>query len=132
MHLKSYCTRCAHTYGDGGRQWFSLQLDGPQTVAKVQIARRTDRDSQGNTQGKNITITVGPSREYDQDEPLCLPEIPDLRLYGNGLVDYNCNKEVTGRYVKISRHHDNGGFAICEVKVFISPRHTRIRGQGEL
>ena len=129
MHLKSYCTRCAHTYGDGGLQWFSLELDGPQTVAKVQIARRTDRDSQGNTQGKNIRITVGPSREYDQDEPLCLPEIPDLKLYGNGLVDYNCNKEVTGRYVKISRH---GTLAICEVKVFISPRHTRNRGQSEL
>ena len=123
MHLKSYCTRCAHTYG--GLQWFSLELDGPQTVAKVQIARRTDRDShpQWNTQGKNIRITVRPSREYDQDEPLCLPEIPDLRLYGNGLVDYNCNKEVTGRYVKISRHGNIGTLAICEVKVFISPRH---------
>ena len=63
-----------------------------------------------------MSITVGPSREYDPDEPLCRPEIP--QLVGSGLTDYPCTGgPKRGKYVKISQ--SGGTFVICEVKVFI-------------
>lgn len=105
---------CAHSNYVRGVHWYSLELDAPRTVTKVQIARRTESGTEH--QGKNVRITVGPSREYDPDEPLCRPEIS--QLYGTGLIDYPCTgSPKRGKYVKISQA--GGTFVICEVKVFI-------------
>ena len=103
---------CATTEGSGV-QWFSLELNGSQIVTKVQIARRMDYTA---TQGRNVRITIGPSREYDPTEPMCLPEILNLQLT-KGLVDYVCTKEVAGKYVKLSSSTEIH-LTICEVKIF--------------
>ena len=103
---------CATTEGSGV-QWFSLELNGSQIVTKVQIARRMDYTA---SQGRNVRITVGSSREYDPNEPMCRPEIFDLQLM-HGLVDYVCTKEVAGKYVKLSSSREIH-LTICEVKVF--------------
>ena len=104
---------CAHTSNQLPIEWFSLELDAPKTVTKVQIARRTYCCDD---QGKNVKITIGASREYDASEPLCRPVMPLLDQ--GGLVDYPCTEgPKQGKYVKLS----NAGnyFAICEVKVFV-------------
>ena len=103
---------CATTEGSGV-QWFSLELNGSQIVTKVQIARRMDYTA---TQGRNVKVTIGSSREYDPNEPMCLPEILDLQLT-QGLVDYVCTEEVAGKYVKFSSSTESH-LTICEVKVF--------------
>ena len=107
-------TGCAHTHRYGP-PWFSLELDAPRTVTKVQIARRGSY----NEQAQNVLITIGPSREYDASETLCLPEIPELDYGDGGLVDYPCiGGPKQGKYVKISRR-DAYYLVVCEVKVFI-------------
>ena len=66
-------------------------------------------------QGENIRITIGPSKDYDSSEPLCLPEITDL-VWAAGLQDYICTGNLhEGKYVKISHV---GWLVLCEVKVF--------------
>ena len=125
---------CATTEGSGV-QWLSLELDSPQIVTKVQIARRMDRIAD---QGRNVRITVGPSRMYDPAEPLCLPEIPDLKLT-SGLMDYVCTElppdALEGRYVKLSSSTEIN-LSICEVKVFIRSKGKQFfcwsRGQTRL
>ena len=110
------CGGCATAErGEGflGPEYFSLELDVPQIVTKVQIVRRMDYTEH---QGHNVTISVGQSKYYEEEEPLCLPEIPELQERG-GFVDYNCTKEVKGKYVKISSTEST--FSLCEVKVFI-------------
>ena len=106
---------CAVSHGDRVpiQEWFSLELDRTQTVAKVQIARRMDYTDY---QGRHVRITVGPSREDDPSEPLCLPEIDDLQ-HTRGLVDYVCTEQVEGKYVKI--FSTDSHLTICEAKVFI-------------
>ena len=64
---------------------------------------------------KNIRITIGASKEYDPNEPLCLPEIVELSQQA-GLQDYYCTGELhEGKFVKISKP---GALDLCEVKVF--------------
>ena len=107
---------CALTNAGGAlkTKWFSLELDASRTVTKVQIARRMDPNKKGH--GNNVTITIGPAKEYDPDEPLCLPEIPDL-VNETGLVDYSCTLgPAEGKYVKIS---SPVRLCICEAKVFV-------------
>ena len=104
---------CAATNENEITKWFSLELDVPRIVTKVQIARRMDHSS---AQGNNVTITIGPSSEYDPNESLCRPEIPKLELQ-SGLVDYVCTEGPTeGQYVKISSPLR---LCICEAKVFV-------------
>ena len=110
---------CAHTDNQLPIEWFSLELDAPQTVTKVQIARRTDASY--DYQGKDVKITIGAAMEYDASEQLCRPVIP--LLDHGGLVDYPCTGgPKQGKYVKLS----NAGtyFAICEVKVFVRATTT--------
>ena len=94
-----------------GMEFFSLELEAPQKIAKVQIANRVDCCFY---RGNNIRITVGPSPVYDPEEPLCLPEITQLSKSA-GLQDYVCDGDVQGKFVKISRP---GHINLCEVKVF--------------
>ena len=102
---------CAHTNNQLPIEWFSLELDAPQTVTKVQVARGTH-----DSQGADVKITIGASREYDASEPLCRPIIPILDW--GGLVDYPCTGgPQQGKYVKLS--NAGHGFIICEVKVFV-------------
>ena len=109
---------CAATHGNG-TQWFSLELENPGFVTKVQIARCMDGYWE---QGQNISISIGPSKEYDPNEPLCLPEIPELTREA-GLVDYGCNPGQEGKFLKIST--PNSVMALCEVKVFV-----RVQGKN--
>ena len=101
---------CAHTKNDP-LEWFSLELEMPKKVTRVQIARRLEHPDRG----RNVRITVGPSRNYDPNEPLCLADIPELSGQP-GLQDYVCTGDLqTGKFVKISRA---GQLNLCEVKVF--------------
>ena len=103
---------CAHTIDDGSIEWFSLELEMPKNVTRVQIANRVDCCLE---RGQNIRITIGPSSVYDPNEPLCLPEINEL-VGEPGLQDYVCTGELhEGKFVKISRP---GQLNLCEVKVF--------------
>ena len=105
---------CAHTDG-GSSEWFSLELDMPRKVTRVQIANRVDVACC--ERGQNVRISIGPSEVYDPNEPLCLPEIPELH-HQPGLKDYKCTKDVLeGKFVKISRA-GAGYLHLCEVKVF--------------
>ena len=76
-------------------------------------------------QGQKIKITVGNSKEYDPNEPECLPEIEDLTRT-EGLQDYVCTNQVSGRYVKISRP---GVLVLCEVKVFTTKNGAPLPGK---
>ena len=104
-----------------GSDWFSLELAEEQRVAKVQIARRTACCFD---QGQNIRISIGPSKSYDPSEPLCLPEISDLKREP-GLQDYVCTGNLhSGKFVKITkiRKEDNtASLVLCEAKVFTLP-----------
>ena len=108
-----YAGGCATTNA-GSIEWFSLELTQPlyRGVSRVQIATRTDCCAD---RIRNIRITIGASKEYDPNEPLCLPEIDELSQQA-GLQDYYCTGELhAGKFVKISRP---GQFDLCEVKVF--------------
>ena len=103
---------CAHTGGGNSIQWFSLELEVPEKITRVQIANRVDCCSD---RGQNVRITIGSSNVYDPNEPLCLPEISEL-VNNPGLQDYVCTGELhEGKFVKISRL---GILNLCEVKVF--------------
>ena len=110
---------CASTRNDHQIHWYALELEAPQFVTKVQIARRTEATAENDFQGRNVRITVGPSSEYDVSEPLCRPEIPNLE-YTAGLIDYPCTEgPKVGKYVKITSTTANEHFVICEVKVYV-------------
>ena len=120
---------CAHTIGNANdTQWFSLELEFPQKVSRVQIANRIDLDE---GRGDNVRITIGHSKVYDSNEPLCLPEISKLSR-APGLQDYVCTGVLhEGNFVKISRE-GKMAMNLCEVKVFTlqgkdSRRETQIR-----
>ena len=107
--------KCMHSRDGGGMEWFSLELESPKKVTRVQIANRADGCCW--ERGQNIRISIGPSEAYDQNEPLCLSPIPELSRQP-GLQDYVCTGDLhEGRFVKISRA---GYLNLCEVKVFIS------------
>ena len=106
---------CAHTDG-GTLEWFSLELESPKRITRVQIANRVDYDG---GRGKNVRISIGPSRVYDPNEPLCLPQISQLNTQP-GLEDYVCTGDLhIGKFVKISRP---GLMNLCEVKIFSPPQ----------
>lgn len=89
-----------------------MELSASQRVVRVQIAARIDCCVE---RSRNIRISIGPSKEYDPAEPLCLPEIAELNQQP-GLQDYNCIGELhEGRYVKIVR---DGVLNLCEARVF--------------
>ena len=107
---------CAHTRDGGGMEWFSLELESPKKVTRVQIARRADGCCW--ERGQNVLISIGPSEAYDPNEPLCLSQIGELSRQP-GLHDYACTGDLhEGKFVKISRAA--GVLNLCEVKVFIS------------
>ena len=66
---------CAHTQ-QGENHWFSLELAVPQKISRVQITPRLDCLPGCEARAQNIRITNGPSKSYDPNEKLCLPEIP--------------------------------------------------------
>ena len=102
---------CAHT-NNGAVEWFSLELEVPKKVTRVQIANRVDCCPE---RGHNIRISIGSQRYYDPNEPLCLPEIPELS-HQPGLKDYMCTGDLhEGKFIKIS---GSGWLNLCEVKVF--------------
>ena len=105
---------CSHTIsGAHANNWYSLELAAPQKISSVQITPRLDCCSE---RQQNVRITIGPSKAYDPNEPLCLPEIPQLTLE-EGLTTYECTKPLhEGKYIKISR--EDSSLNICEVKVF--------------
>ena len=107
---------CAATEPNG-IQWFSLELETPRYITKVQIARRMNRWEQG----QGISITIGSSKEYNSNDPLCLPEIPDLAREV-GLVNYVCNPSQEGKFITISKDigHTGHVMTLCEAKVFVS------------
>ena len=93
-------------------EWLSLELDFPRKITRVQIANRVDCCVEF---GENVHITIGPSKVYDPNEPLCRPEIPEL-VHEPGFQDYCCTGELhEGKFVKISR---TGPWNLCEVRVF--------------
>ena len=102
---------CAHT-DFGSIQWFSLELESPKKITRVQIVNRVYFGKRG----QNVQISIGPSKAYDPNEPLCLPEISELSIQP-GLQDYLCTGDLhEGKFVKISRA---GVMNLCEVKIFI-------------
>ena len=101
---------CAHTNGDS--DWFSLELESPKKITRVQIANRVDCCLE---RGQNVRISIGPSKAYDPNEPLCLPQVSQLNTQP-GLKDYICRGDLhEGKFVKISRA---GQLNLCEVKIF--------------
>merc|ERR1712117_599284 len=111
----SYST-CSHVNNNDAVHWYSLELDAPHYVKEVQIARREDQGP-NTPQGRNVRITIGPSREYDAAEPLCLPQIDHLT--GTGLHSYPCTGPLQkGKFVKISRPGPET-LTMCEVKVIV-------------
>ena len=105
---------CGATTG-GTTEWFSLELAQSAQVTRVQIANRLDCCLD---RGQNVRISIGPSNVYDPNEPLCLPQIPELSRQP-GLQDYACTDLHEGKFVKISRA---GVLNLCEVKVFTTPQ----------
>ena len=93
-------TVCAQDVGQDPK-WFSLELEVPHIVTKVQLAKRME--SRTEAQGRCVTISVGSSAQYDPNEALCRPQIAELQ-HTSGLVDYPCtSNQETGRFVKISK-----------------------------
>ena len=115
LGLLAWGDGCAHT--NDLNSWFSLELDMPKIVTRVQIADRWKCCSTGAScceRSQNVRITIGPSQAYDPSEPLCLPEIAQL-VQQAGLQDYPCTVLHEGKFVKISR---SGVLNMCEIKVF--------------
>ena len=107
---------CAHTEGGSMPQWFSVELETSQQVTKVSIVGRagqTGKPGEGD-QGKDVTVTIGQSKGYDANEPLCLPVIPHLE---DTWTDYVCTGGPKyGKYVKFSANRN--WFTMCEVKIY--------------
>ena len=105
---------CAHTKsGNDINNWFSLELAAPQKISRVQITPRLKCCPE---RAQNIRITIGPSKSYDPNEPLCLPEISQLTMQ-EGLTNYNCTTPLhEGKFIKISREAPK--LNLCEVKIF--------------
>ena len=108
---------CAATATSPGNNWFSLELALPHKISRVQIIPRLDCFPGCKKFAQNIRITIGISKfYYDPDEPLCLPEIPQL-VMKEGFTDYICDPpQDKGKFVKISRKGD--ALNLCEVKIF--------------
>ena len=117
---------CART-NYGPTEWFSFELEVPLKLFSIQITPRLDCCPE---RSQNISVTIGPSVEYDPDEHLCLP-VFDLVLE-RGLTEYKCTGNLhQGSFVKISRHVNgsDGIIDICEVKIFtVGGNHTLLGG----
>ena len=100
--------------------------DARKKVVGVRIARRKDLPSQA----LNVNVTVGPSREYDPEEPQCTM-IPQLKPQeGETFVDYFCKpalgQYLTGQFVKFSNDQDY--LTICEARVLVQDISQQIEG----
>lgn len=113
LNILTWGAGCAHTT-DPNNSWFSLELDMPKIVTRVQIADRFPSCCSDGDRSQNVRITIGPSQAYDPSEPLCLPEIAQL-VQQAGLQDYPCTVLHEGKFVKISR---SGILNMCEIKIF--------------
>ena len=112
-----YWHGCAHTGNSRGPEWFSLELPHASKVTEIQIARRTTPCCFWD-QGQNIQIRIGNSKNYNSQEPLCLPQIGELSR-GARLKDYICTgNPPPGKFVKIAKI---GWLVLCEVRVFSIP-----------
>ena len=113
---------CAHTEGGSMPEWFSLELASTQQVTKVQLIGY----SHGGDQSKDVSITIGPSKEYDANEPLCRPVIDNLHTT---MTDYECTGDPKyGKYVKLSS--ERNWFTMCEVKVYTTGTGPATTGEG--
>ena len=114
---------CAHTEGGSMPEWYSLELASTQQVTKVRLVGRQGYTS---TQGKDVSITIGPSKEYDANEPLCRPVIDNLHTT---MTDYECTGDPKyGKYVKLSS--ERNWFTMCEVKVYTTGTGPATTGEG--
>ena len=88
-------------------------------MTKVQLSKRMDCCR---TQGKDVYISVGSSREYDPNDDLCRPKIGELE-HKNRLVDYLCTSNPkAGKFVKLAKTGTGANsLTICEAKVFGYP-----------
>ena len=108
---QTQCKCAVSVKNSNKRAFFSMKLDAPKTVLKLQLAPRTGCCS---GQGQNVKVQVGTSSQYNANNPVCV-EI--AQLSGTGLVDYDCDQFHTGQYVIIS--NDQAVLTICEAKVFV-------------
>ena len=108
---QTQCKCAVSAKNSNKRAFFSMKLDAPKTVLKLQLARRTECCS---GQGQNVKVQVGTSSQYNANDPVCM-EI--AQLSGTGLVDYDCDQFHAGQYVIIS--NDQSILTICEAKVFV-------------
>ena len=109
------CRGCAHTDYEVHRQWFSLELQASQKITRIQIANNIDCSGR---QMSNVSITIGPSKVYDPNEPQCLPVI-NVLVHGPSLQDYFCTGDLhKGKFIKISRE---GVMSLCEARVYTLP-----------
>ena len=92
--------------------YFSLELNAPQKVMRIQLAFRTDCCTD---HGKNVKVEVGSSPLYNYVFNSVCTTIGQLA--GTGLVDYDCDQYHEGRYIHLSTDEDK--LVICEAKVFV-------------
>ena len=103
--------RCGVSQRGSTRAFFSMKLEGPKKILKLQLASRTDGYTQ---QHKNVRVQVGSSPQYNENDPVCT----DInQLTGTGLMDYDCDQFHDGQYVILS--NDQSYLTICEAKVFV-------------
>ena len=103
-------SKCGVSERGSGRAFFTMKLESPRKILKLQLAFRTDGYQ---VQGRNVRVQAGHSPEYNASNPVCT-EIGQLG--GTGLVDYECDQVHEGQYVILS--NDQAILTICEAKVF--------------
>ena len=109
--VQTQCKCAVSVKNSNKRAFFSMKLDAPKTVIKLQLAPRTQCCT---NQGQNVKVQVGTSSQYNANDPVCM-EI--AQLSGTGLVDYDCDQFHAGQYVIMSS--DQSYLTICEAKVFV-------------
>ena len=112
----------------GPTQWVSFELEAPEKLSSIQITPRLDCCPE---RSQNFHVSIGPSKSYDPNEPLCLPVISKLVLQ-EGLTEYKCTGKLhEGKYVKITRGVDgsDGLIDICEVKIFTVGGNRMLLGE---
>ena len=100
----------------------SLRLsaqDAQKSVVRVRLSRRKV-DGIHDSQGENITVSIGQSEAYYPSDPVCT-RIPQLEQQTEStlMADYECDQgQHSGEYVKFSSDQDY--LTICEARVFVS------------
>ena len=110
----NHCAVAERHRPTGPRAWLAMKLAAPEKIFGVQLAFRTEGDTD---QGRNVKVQVGNSLNYNEDDPVCR-EI--AQLAGTGLVDYWCDNVHEGQYVILS--NDQSFLTICEAKIVISEK----------